>query len=69
MSKQQALTGLLFLVIFLSTSIILGMDDAEIGVEPGKLLANFKLLSLEGKEIALQDFRGSIVIIHLWKCQ
>jgi hypothetical protein len=69
MLKQQALTGLLFLVIFLSTSIILGMDDPEIGVEPGKLLTNFKLPSLEGEEIALQDFRGKIVIIHLWKCK
>jgi peroxiredoxin len=69
MSKHQALPRLLFFVIFLATSITFGMDDPEIGLEPGKKLPAFKLSNLDGKEIALQDFQGKIVIIHLWKCQ
>jgi len=69
MSKHQALTSLSFLVILLSTSMLFGMDDPKIGLEPGKLLPSFKLPSLEGKEIDLQDFLGKVVIIHLWKCQ
>ena len=69
MNKQQALGSLIFLLILFSSLNIFGMDDSQIGLEPGKKLATFKLPSLEGKEIALQDFMGRIVIIHLWKCQ
>ena len=69
MSKHQALPRLLFFVVFLATSITFGMDDPEIGLEPGNKLPAFKLSSLNGKEIALQEFLDRIVIIHLWKCK
>lgn len=47
----------------------IGKDDPQIGLAPGNILPAFKLPNLHGKDIALQEFLGSIVIIHLWKCQ
>lgn len=69
MSKHQTQIILLFHIIFLFSSLTFGLDDPEIGLEQGKILPSFKLPDFEGNEIALQDFRGSIVIIHLWKCK
>ena len=69
MNKQQALGSLIVLLILFSSLNSIGMVDSQIGLEPGKKLPTFKLPSLDGKEIALQDFLGRIVIIHLWKCQ
>jgi hypothetical protein len=69
MNKQQALGSLIFILILFLNLNGIGMDDSQIGLEPGKRLPTFKLPSLNGKEIVLQDFLGKIVIIHLWKCQ
>ncbi|UCE07202.1 MAG: hypothetical protein JSW07_03980 [bacterium] len=69
MNKYQVLVTSLLLVFLFSSLMGTGKDDSQIGLEPGKILPAFKLPNLEGKEIALQDFLGSIVIIHLWKCK
>ena len=69
MKKHLKLGGLLLIFIFISCLTALAKQDSQIGLEPGKILPAFKLPNLEGKEIALQDFLGKIVIIHLWKCQ
>ena len=69
MNKHQVLETSLLLVLLFSSLMGIGKDDSQIGVETGKILPTFKLPNLKGKEISLQDFLGSIVIIHLWKCQ
>lgn len=69
MNKHQVLGTSLLLVLLFSSLMGIGKDDSQIGLEPGKILPAFKLPNLEGKEIALQDFLGKIVIIHLWKCK
>jgi len=63
------------LKIFLSIPILIitlnfaGVKTSKAALEPGVPLPVFKLTSLDGQEIALQDYLGKIVIIHLWKCQ
>ncbi|HEX9973493.1 MAG TPA: hypothetical protein VGD14_15590 [bacterium] len=69
MHKHRALGTLLVLVLLCSSLLGIAKDESQIGLEPGKILPAFKLPTLNGKEIALQEFLGSIVIIHLWKCQ
>lgn len=69
MNKHRVLAFSLLLGLLSSSVLLFGKDDSQIGLEPGKILPAFKLPNLDGKEIALQDFLGSIVIIHLWKCQ
>lgn len=44
-------------------------DDPRIGLEPGDLLPSFRLPDLNDKTMALEEFRGRIIVIHLWKCQ
>ncbi len=69
MNKYRMLGAPLLLIILFSSLMGIGKDDSQIGLESGKVLATFKLPNLDGKEIALQEFLGRIVIIHLWKCQ
>ena len=69
MNKHQVLGTSLLLVLLFSSLMVIGKDDSQIGLEPGKILRAFKLPNLEGKEIALQNFLGRIIIIHLWKCK
>lgn len=49
--------------------LIVAKDDPQIGLAPGNLLASFKLPDLNDKVVALEEFRGKIIVIHLWKCQ
>jgi len=69
MNKHRALSTSVLLVFLLSSFMGIGKDDPQIGLEPGKILPGFKLPNLAGQEIALQEFLGKIIIIHLWKCQ
>jgi len=69
MKKHRALGSSLLLIMLFSSFLGIAKDESQIGLEPGKILPTFKLPDLAGKEIALQEFLGSIVIIHLWKCQ
>jgi hypothetical protein len=57
---------LLILTIYFS---FISVSSLKAGLEPGIPLPVFNLNSLDGQEIALQDYLGKIVIIHLWKCQ
>ncbi|MDZ7342788.1 MAG: peroxiredoxin family protein [candidate division KSB1 bacterium] len=62
--------SLLLLFYYLIFSLTLfAKDDPQIGLEPGNILPSFKLPDLNDKLIALEEFRGQIVVIHLWKCQ
>jgi hypothetical protein len=69
MNKHRALVTWLILVLFCSSFLGIAKDEPQIGLEPGKILPAFRLPDLNGKELALQEFLGSIFIIHLWKCQ
>jgi len=54
----------LFLVIFLVCA-----SSGFSALEAGSIPPEFKLTSLDGKEITLQQFQGKVVLLHLWKCQ
>lgn len=41
------------------------MEAAE-AIQPGRLAPDFKLSDLDGKEIALTDFRGKYVVLDFW---
>ena len=69
MNKHRVLGTSLLIIMLFSTLLATGKDDPQIGLAPGNILPAFKLPNLHGKDIALQEFLGSIVIIHLWKCQ
>lgn len=69
MNKHRVLGKSLLLIMLFSSLMAFEKDETQIGLEPGKVLPTFKLPNLEGKEIALQEFLGRVVIIHLWKCQ
>jgi hypothetical protein len=58
---------LFFCLIF--SGVAFAKDDPRIGLEPGNLLPSFKLPDLNDKPMALEEFRGRIIVIHLWKCQ
>ncbi len=63
--RSQEVKVVLF-VLLSSTILII---NAYAGLEPGKKAPDFQLPSLaDGKEIALKDFLGKVVILHLWKC-
>ncbi len=57
----------LFILIIVLGFICTSTTQAEL--EPGLPLPLFKLTSLDGQEVKLQDYLGKVVIIHLWKCQ
>jgi hypothetical protein len=69
MKKHRALGSSLLLIMLFSSFLGIAKDESQIGLEPGKILPAFKLPALDGKVMSLQEFFGSIVIIHLWKCQ
>lgn len=70
MRKNQAL-GKILIIAFLMNLALNGIakDDPQVGLEQGNKLPGFTLPDLNDKDIALQEFLGKIVIIHLWKCQ
>ena len=60
-------TQLLFIFLIFCLTIL---TSAQAGLEAGKKAPAFKLPSLvEKKEVALSDFLGKIVVLHLWKCK
>ena len=61
MKKFFLITVIIFVAICTTT--------ARAGLEPGIPLPVFNLTTLDGQKIALQDYLGKVVIVHLWKCQ
>jgi len=39
------------------------------GLPEGQKLPSFTLKSIDNTEISLEDFKGKVVVLHLWKCQ
>jgi cytochrome oxidase Cu insertion factor (SCO1/SenC/PrrC family) len=64
---NERLKKKLFILIIVLVFICTTTTQAEL--EPGLPLPLFKLTSLDGQEVKLQDYLGKVVIIHLWKCQ
>lgn len=57
----------LFMFLFFSLVFVI---NSFAGLEAGKEAPAFKLPSLtEDKEVALSDFLGKVVVLHLWKCK
>jgi len=70
MMKYNRILDKMLLAVGLSFGLnIIEIPNSKAGLEAGKTAPAFKLPSLDGKEIALQDFIGKVVIVHLWKCQ
>lgn len=71
MKKVLIVTFVLFAVIFASQVInstkAKSINDNTVGsLLSDKKAADFKLKTLEGKEIKLSDYRGKIVIVDFW---
>ena len=69
MKDDKFLKRILFMISLLLGLNLIWIINAQAGLEAGKNPPAFKLSSLEGKEIALQDFLGKVVVLHLWKCK
>jgi hypothetical protein len=56
-------------ILFFIVLQVLVSASLHAGLKEGKKLPEFKLPSVNGKQTALTDYLGKVVIIHLWKCQ
>lgn len=61
------LMWLFILVIFVLNFV--GTAALHAQIEAGAKAPGFKLRALDGREIALENFLGKIVVLHLWKCK
>jgi len=56
-------------LIMLLCCILLLVTNVWSALESGTKLPEFTLKSLNGESVALDDYKGKIVLVHLWKCQ
>ena len=59
----------MIILILSSLMIILFTGQAAAALPPGTKLPSFTLKSIDNSEVTLDDFKGKVVIVHLWKCQ
>ena len=69
MRHEKILKLTLLLILFIFSLNFVWITNLQAQIEPGEKAPGFKLLSLDGREIALENFLGKIVILHLWKCK
>ncbi|RLJ70528.1 peroxiredoxin [Hydrogenivirga caldilitoris] len=68
MSKNIAYgLGILLVALMLYLGLVTNSHQENIaGVLPGKEAPNFKLKTIEGKEVSLEDYRGKVVLVNFW---
>jgi len=68
MSKNIAYgLGILLVALLLYLGLVTNSNDAApAGLGPGKQAPDFKLKTLDGKEVSLSDYRGKVVLINFW---
>jgi hypothetical protein len=66
---NEKLKNFVFILNLIIALDFIGASTGKAALETGLPLPVFTLTSLDGQEVALQDYLGKVVIIHLWKCQ
>lgn len=68
MSKNIAYgLGILLVALMLYLGLVTDSDKGSLsGLSPGKEAPDFKLKTIEGKEVSLKDYRGKVVLINFW---
>ena len=68
MSKNIAYgLGILLVALLLYLGLVTNSSKTTpIGLGPGKPAPDFKLKTLDGKEVSLSDYRGKVVLINFW---
>jgi len=41
-------------------------SGAKAGISEGNLAPNFRLKTLDGQDVSLEDYRGSVVLVNFW---
>ena len=65
--KRQINNGKRCILAVITLFLIITHTSAAL--PEGTKLPAFKLKTIKGKEIGLEDFKGRVVVLHLWKCQ
>ena len=59
--------GILLVALLLYLGLVTNSSrTTPTGLGPGKTAPDFKLKTLDGKEISLSDYRGKVVLINFW---
>ncbi|NPA41658.1 MAG: TlpA family protein disulfide reductase [Aquificae bacterium] len=67
MSKNLAYgLGILLVALLLYMALFTNSQQAPPGLGKGKPAPDFKLKTLDGKEVSLSDYRGKVVLINFW---
>ncbi len=68
MSKNIAYgLGILLVALLLYLGLVTNSSKTTpTGLGPGKAAPDFKLRTLDGKEVSLSDYRGKVVLINFW---
>ncbi len=68
MSKNIAYgLGILLVALLLYLGLVTNSSKTTpTGLGPGKPAPDFKLKTLDGKEVSLSDYRGKVVLINFW---
>ncbi|HEX9974401.1 MAG TPA: hypothetical protein VGD14_20200 [bacterium] len=69
MRHKKILKLTLLLIFFIFSLNFAWIANLQAQIAPGEKAPGFKLPSLDGREIALENSLGKIVILHLWKCK
>ena len=68
MSKNVAYgLGILLVALLLYLGLVTNSSKTTpTGLGPGKTAPDFKLKTLSGKEVALSDYKGKVVLVNFW---
>ncbi len=58
--------GILLVALLLYVALFTESQQPPLGLSKGQPAPDFRLKTLDGKEIALSDYRGKIVLINFW---
>lgn len=68
MGKMNQRFAAVLLLILALTAVACGGPDEAVpqGIDEGNRARDFTLTSLDGSEISLSDYEGSVVLVNLW---
>jgi len=66
--QKQAMAALVLLILVTGLGACGGKDGPALnaGINQGSVAVDFQLPSLEGEEISLSQYQGSVVLINFW---
>jgi len=57
------------LFLFFCSLLLINFSSSLAQISMGEKLPVFQLPDISGKPVALENFVGKVVLIHLWKCK